>query len=459
MTKVYDIAVIGGGPAGYVAAIKGAQMGAGVILFEMDKLGGTCLNRGCVPTKTYMKTAEYLHHIRQAASRGIQLDLSSVHFDMAQAVEHKNKVVQKLRDGIAKLLVSNKVEVVRGKAELLETDLIACEGQQYRAKSIILAGGSRETALPIEGIGSSGVLNSSQMLDITAVPRRLAVIGGGVIGCEMASAMTHFGSSVTIVELTDRLVPAADAEISSLLRKNLEKQGIKIFAGRKVTRISEESGSLGVMLDDGTVLGTDSVLVSVGRSADLACLGNLRERCTINSGFVQTDDRMMTSIPGIYAAGDINGRSMLAHAAFKMGEMAAINAAGGNVRADLDHVPSCIYTLPEAAWVGMTEEQAKAKHDICVGRFPLSANSRAMASGDTEGMIKVITDKKYGEILGVHIFGGPATELISECAALRAMEITAHEAADIIHAHPTYSEAFAEACADALGQAIHLMKK
>ena len=452
--KQYDIAVIGGGPAGYVAAIKAAQLGGSVVLFEKDTVGGTCLNRGCIPTKTYLKTAEYIHHIRDAGQRGIRLASTEFTLDMDEVVAGKNSVVKKLTSGVAGLLRAYGVDSVNGLAALTPEGKVACGGAEYSARSIILCGGSKAGSIPIPGMeGNPDVITSDEILDITSLPKRLAVIGGGVIGCEMASAFAAFGSDVTIIELTDRLVPTMDAEISAALKNSMAKQGVRVMLSRKVVRVE---GRKLYIENEAQPVEADKILLSVGRVADLECLGGMSGKVGTERGNVLVDGQMRTNVPNIYAAGDITGLSMLAHAAFKMGETAAANTMGHDEHCDLTMVPGCLYTLPEAASVGLTEEEARKQQDISVGRFPFGANGRALASGEAEGFVKVIVDKKYGELLGVHIFGGAATEMIAEPAALMAMEVTSHEAADIIHAHPTYSEAFMEACADALGRCIHL---
>ncbi|MCL2368014.1 MAG: dihydrolipoyl dehydrogenase [Oscillospiraceae bacterium] len=459
--KKYDIAVIGGGPAGYVAAIKGAQLGGAVVLFEKDVVGGTCLNRGCIPTKTYLKTAEYLHNIRRAGERGIKLSTAGLAVDMEAVVANKNKVVKQLTSGVAGLLKSYSVEVVQGTASLTAAGKIACNGKVYDAQNVILCGGSRAGILPIPGAkGNPNVLTSDGILDLTTLPKKLTIIGGGVIGCEMASAFRAFGSEVTIVELTDQLVPALDTDISAELKKALESQGVRVLTGKKVSKIGARGRAAAVFLEGEAepILAT-KVLLSTGRFSDLECLGELTDKINVERGKVIVDDAMRTNLPHIYAAGDINGRFMLAHAAFKMGEVAAANAMGHSETCDLRHVPGCLYTLPEAASVGMSETEARKSHDVAVGRFPLRANGRALASGEPDGFIKVVIDKAYGEILGVHMIGGAATEMIAEPTVMMAMEITAHEAAEIIHAHPTHAEAFMEACADALGRCIHLPPK
>ncbi len=453
----YDVAVIGGGPAGYVAAIRAAQLGGKVILFEKDTVGGTCLNRGCIPTKTYLKTAEYIHHIHNAADRGIVVD-STTSVDMPKVVAYKNQVVKTLTGGVAGLLKSNGVETVKGTAKLASADSVECEGKTYTASHVILCGGSKAIRIPIPGIDHKDVMTSDDILDLEEVPARLGIIGGGVIGCEMAAAFSAFGSKVTIVEAMDSVISMFDADVSQEMAKSLEKDGITIMCGRNVEEIGDKDGHPVIITDDGSVE-CDKILLSIGRAADLECLGALSEQIQVERGKVVVDDTMKTSVDNIYAPGDINGRVMLAHSAFKMAETAAENCmTGENKKCDLRYVPSCLYTSPEAAGVGLTEQKARELHPegIRVGRFAMSANGRSVASGEKQGFIKVIADQKYGQILGVHMVGGVASEMIAEPTALMQMEITVNEVADqIIHAHPSYSEAFMEACADALGRCIH----
>lgn len=457
----YNVAVIGGGPAGYVAAIRAAQLGGKVVLFEKDVVGGTCLNRGCIPTKTYLKTAEYIHHIKGAADRGIIVN-AETSVDMPKVVAYKDKVVKTLTGGVAALLKSNGVEVVKGTAKLASASGVECGGKMYAAQKVILCGGSKAIRIPIPGVDHKDVMTSDDILSMKELPKRLGIIGGGVIGCELASAFSAFGCEVTIVEMMDRVVSMFDKDVSAELDKSLKKSGVKVMCGRKVEEIADAAGHPVIVTDAGRVE-CDKVLLSIGRAADLDCLGALADQIKTERGKVVVDDTMKTSVENIYACGDINGRVMLAHSAFKMGEVAAENCmTGENRKCDLRYVPSCLYTSPEAASVGLSEEKARELHPegVRIGLFQMAANGRSLATGERQGFIKVIADAKYGQILGVHMVGGVASEMIAEPTALMAMEVTVNEVAeDIIHAHPSYSEAFAEACADALGRCIHLPAK
>lgn len=460
MSETYDVGVIGGGPGGYVAAIKAAQLGGSVILFEKDTVGGTCLNRGCIPTKTYVKTAEYMHHIKNADKRGILIDPSKLGVDMVKVVDHKNQVVKKLTGGIAGLLDSHGIVRIKGTGTLTKEKKILCEGRTYHVNHIILAGGSKPVIPPIPGADNPRILVSDSILDLDQIPKTLVIIGGGIIGCEFATAFAAFGSHVSIIELADQLVPNMGKDIHKYLQKSLKAMGVKMLLKTSVQEIKEiPSGNLIMKTSDKKEIEADSILIATGRCADLESLGDLKEVINTEKGYVSVRDSMETNSPDIYCVGDMNGQSQLAHAAFKMGEVAAINAMGGNEKVDLRFVPKCLYTLPEAAVVGLSLEECEKEYDVAIGNFSFMANGRALASGETEGFVKVMIDRKYGEILGVQIVGATATEMISEAASLMAMEITAHEVANIIHPHPTYSEAFMEACADALGKCIHLPKK
>lgn len=460
---LYDVAVIGGGPAGYAGAIKAAQLGAKTLLVERDELGGTCLNRGCIPTKSFLKTAELIHEISGAAKRGVIIANPETKVDMAQTVKEKNRVVKKLSSGVASLLKANKIDVVKGEGVLKgrsgEGFSLLAAGQTAGAKKILLAGGSKNTALPIPGLDLPGVLGSTEILDLEAVPPRLAIIGGGVIGVEMAMAFGAFGSKITIIEAMPRILPLMDSSLSGLIHKTLKGRGAEIITGVGLAGVERKGPSLALTLVNGKSVEADKVLVSIGRTGDTSSLGDFP--AAVEKGKITVNDYMESSEPGVFAPGDINGKKMLAHAAFKMAETAAENAVNQlrglpQKKADLAFVPQVVYSFPEAASVGITGEEAEKSGPVRTGLFPLAVNSRALASGAAEGFVKVIAGAKYGEILGVHMAGQGVSEIINEAAALMSMEITVHELAEIIHGHPTVSEALMEAAADSLGRSIHL---
>ena len=455
----FDVVVIGGGPAGYVAAIRAAQVGGKVAVVEKSELGGTCLNRGCIPTKTFLKNAEIIEGIEMSSKRGIILENEKFTVDMPKVVSLKNEIVKTLTNGVQGLLKSNSIKIFKGVGKINKDKDVVINGEKVlRTNKIILAGGSKVGSVNIPGIESKRVLTSDDILDLKELPKSLAVIGGGVVGVELGQAYLSFGSEVTVIEMMDRIVPGVDREASETLRKALEKKGMKILTSSKIKEIIDEGDKLRIKLEDKEDVVAEKALLSIGRVPDLEAVGELD--LEMERGKIKVDKYMETSMEGVYAPGDINGIKMLAHAAFRMGEVAAENAILGNHREiKLETTPSAIYTIPEVGMVGLTEEEAKEKYDISVGKFAFVGNGRALASGDTTGFVKVIADKKYGEILGVHIVGQSAAEIINEASSLMAMEITVDEVIKTIHGHPTFSEALFEACADVLGEAIHLPKK
>jgi len=455
----FDVVVIGGGPAGYVAAIRAAQVGGKVAVVEKSELGGTCLNRGCIPTKTFLKNAEIIEGIEMSSKRGIILENEKFTVDMPKVVSLKNEIVKTLTNGVQGLLKSNSIKIFKGVGKINKDKDVVINGEEVlRTNKIILAGGSKVGSVNIPGIESKRVLTSDDILDLKELPKSLAVIGGGVVGVELGQAYLSFGSEVTVIEMMDRIVPGVDREASETLRKALEKKGMKILTSSKIKEIIDEGDKLRIKLEDKEDVVAEKALLSIGRVPDLEAVGELD--LEMERGKIKVDKYMETSMEGVYAPGDINGIKMLAHAAFRMGEVAAENAILGNHREiKLETTPSAIYTIPEVGMVGLTEEEAKEKYDINIGKFAFVGNGRALASGDTTGFVKVIADKKYGEILGVHIVGQSAAEIINEASSLMAMEITVDEVIKTIHGHPTFSEALFEACADVLGEAIHLPKK
>ena len=449
----YDIAFIGGGPAGYTGAIRAARMGAKPVLFERDKLGGTCLNRGCIPAKAYLKSAECLLSINKSDSLGIEMK-GEAEANLAKIYQRKEGVVQNLRNGVAQLMKSNGVIVINANAALRGNHEIDAGGTLYTVGKIVLCSGSRAGLPPVPGIEHPDVLTSDTILEIREIPKRLCIIGGGIIGCELGCAFRAFGSEVVILEMLPHILPGMDDSVVNAVGKSLTALGIEIKTGIKVRRVEDKNGKPSVETENGS-FPCDKVLVAAGRTPDLNCLGVFRDKIKLDHAFVAVNDHMETSESGIYAAGDINGKLMLAHAAFRMAEVAAENALGADKVCNLKYTPSCLYTIPEAACAGLTEKQAREQYgnDIVVGQSAFSANGRAMASGEQEGFVRVIAGKKYGELLGVHICGTTADELIAEPAALMSCEITAYEVVNgMLHAHPTYGEAFMEACAAVLRQ-------
>lgn len=450
----YDVVVIGGGPGGYLSALKAALLGGRVALVEENILGGTCLNRGCIPTKTYIKTAEILEEIDQLSKRGVKVTVDKEQ-DIKKAIKYKNRVVKKLTAGVGGLLKSRDVDVFNLKASVKEEHkVILSDGKVLDTENIIIATGSKVRILPIKGIESNLIITSTEALDLETVPEELVIIGGGVIGCEFAEIFNSRGSKVTIVEMEDRVIPRMDKELSESLKYSLSKKGINVLTKKKVSEFKEEGNNILVCIEGEEPIKADLCLYAIGREANLSGIEDLDIK--IDKGSIVVNSKMETSIPSIYAVGDVTGGVMLAHAAFKMGEVAASNALGVNKEVDLGALPSCVYTIPEVASVGITEEDARKKYNVKVGKFNFAGNGRALASGQEQGYVKVVADAKYGEILGIHMFGCGVAELINHAASFKALEIPTDEASELIFGHPCTSEALMEALADVNGECLHL---
>lgn len=452
----YDIVVVGGGPAGYYAAIRGAQLGGKIAIVEKSEFGGTCLNKGCIPTKTYLKNAEILDGLKIAAGRGINLASTNYSIDMDKTVAFKDGVVKTLTGGVRGLLKANKVEIFNGLGQVNPDKTVVIGDKVIKGRHIILATGSKVSRINIPGIDSPLVLTSDDILDLKEIPSSLAVIGGGVVGVELGLVYAAYGTEVTVIEMANRIIPAMDKEVSLELQRILaKKHGMKFLTSTSLSEIVEHGNQLTLKLADGTEVVADKALLSIGRVPQLKGLENLD--LELERGRIKVDAYQETSIKGIYAPGDVNGTKMLAHAAYRMGEIAAENALRGNTRkAHLDFTPAAVYTHPEVAMVGLTEDQAREQYgEILVGKNSFAGNGRAIASNEAEGFVKVISEPKYHEILGVHIIGPAAAEIINEAATIMEMELTIDEVAQSIHGHPTFSEVLYEAVMDVLGEAIH----
>ena len=455
----YDLIVVGGGPAGYYAAIRGAQLGAKVAIVEKSEFGGTCLNVGCIPTKTYLKNAEILDGLKIAANRGINLASTDYSIDMDKTVDFKNTVVKTLTGGVRSLLKANKVTIFNGLAKVNPDKTVHIGSEIIKGRKIILATGSKVSRINIPGIDSPRVLTSDEILDLREIPKSLVVMGGGVVGIELGLVWASYGVEVTVIEMADRIIPAMDKEISQELQKILTKKGMTIKTNVGVSEIIDETSHLSLKLTNGETIQADKALLSIGRVPQMKGLENLG--LEMDGNRIKVNDYQETSIPGIYAPGDVNGQKMLAHAAYRMGEVAAENALSGNHRkAKLKYTPAAVYTHPEVAMVGLTEEAAREQYgDILIGKSSFFGNGRAIASNEARGFVKVIADSKYYEILGVHIIGPAAAELINEAATIMENELTVDDVAQAIHGHPTFSENMYEAFLDTIGQAIHNMPK
>jgi dihydrolipoyl dehydrogenase len=458
-----DVAVLGGGPAGYTAAIRAAQLGGKVACIEKEpELGGTCLRVGCIPTKAWVQTAHALHDARETFAK-LGVEVSEPQLDFEQAAAWKDGVVKQMTGGVASLLKANGVEWVRGTGRFTSPTTIAVEGGEDVAfESAIVATGSYPVRPPIPGLDSSRCVDSTGLLAQTDVPRRLVVLGGGIIGCEFASIFQRFGSEVTIIEMLPTLIPQEDADAAKELAKAFKRRGITVHLEQQCTAVEEREGHLFVQYGDGEGIEADLMLVAVGRAPLVQGLG-LDEIgvATDPRAGIATDEHMRTALPHIYAAGDVAGRWQLAHTGFREGEIAAENAMGHETALGDPAVPRPIYTDPEIAGVGLTEAEARERHGdaVAVGMFPWVANARAVMSGETSGWVKSIHETTYGELLGLVVVGPRATDLIEAGVIALDAECTVEIVADGIAPHPTLSEAIKEAGLQALGRAIHLPPK
>lgn len=450
----YQVVVLGGGPGGYVAAIRAAQCGLKIALVEKDSLGGTCLNRGCIPTKALLRSAEVFETIKKAKEFGVEA--GTVKSDSKAVFARKDKIVKQLVGGIRGLVQANKIDLHTGLGTVVTPHEIKIGAKTITTDKLIIATGSKPFIPPIPGADNAGVISSNEALELGEFPASMVIIGGGVIGLEFAYLMQTFGTKVTVIEMLPKILPMADREVVDVLVGSLKKAGVTFYTNAKVMKISKAATGLAVEYELNGALQTvegEKVLVSTGRAVcteGIEALG-LHERKGI-----PVNAHMESSIPGVYAIGDISGGIQLAHVASAQGIVAAENAAGMNSEYHGDIIPSCIYTSPEVAWVGLNEEEAKEKYgELTIGKFPFKASGKAMAYGEVEGFVKIICDKKYGEVLGLHIVGPHATDLVSEGVLAKSMEATLEEIAHAIHPHPTLSEAVMEAAHVAMGQGIH----
>lgn len=456
---MYDLVVIGAGPGGYVAAIRAAQLGMKTAIVEKDACGGTCLNYGCIPTKALYKNAEVVDEIARAAEFGV--DVKGYSIDMEKVQARKAKIVKTLSGGVEGLLKANKVELVRGAARIPAPGKVEVNGKVLETGKILIASGSKSSKPPIKGIDNPGVITSKEALEMDHVPGKIVIIGGGVIGIEFAGIYRAFGAEVTVVEFMPKIIPAVDKEITDRLQKLLEKKGIRFMVGTRVEEISKSGSALSVTVDkagEKSSLPCDQVLVSTGRELDIEGLNLDGLGVTYDRKGVKVDENYMTSVPGIYAIGDVIGGVMLAHVASEEGKVCVERMAGEDARVDYDLIPSAIFTFPDVASIGLSEEQAKERGlEYEVGKFQFAGNGKALTMNAAEGMMKVIVSRDKQKILGVHIVGPNASDLLAEAAIAMRGEFTVEEAANTMHGHPTLSEAFEEALTLTLGRGIHSM--
>jgi len=454
-THKADVAVVGTGPGGYVAAIRCAQLGLSVIAVEDDRPGGVCLNWGCIPTKALLRNAEVLHLVERAADFGITV--GEVRADYAAAVTRSRAVADRMAKGVEFLFRKNKITLVPGRGALTSPTTVTVGADTIEARAVILATGSEPKSLPGIAIDEQVILSSNGAVRQERRPASLIVIGAGAVGVEFADVYHAYGSEVTILEALPRLVPIEDEEVSTQLARTFGRRGITIKTGVKVSKIERGGAGARVETDAGR-FEAEQVLMAVGRGAKVKDVGLEALGIAMERGFVRVSPRMETSVKGVFAIGDMAGAPLLAHKAMAEGVVAAEAIADRDPRpVDYGNVPSCTYCRPQIASIGVSEAKAKENgREISVGKFPFTASGKAVALGETEGFVKVVADKATGEILGVHILGPEATEIIHEFAVGRTLEATLEEMIHTIHAHPTLSEAGFEATLAALGQAIHI---
>ena len=462
MVKDFDIIVIGGGPGGYVAAIRGAQAGAKVCLVERDSLGGTCLNRGCIPTKALYYSAKAYSAAKKAADFGVIT--GDVGFDMARAVSRKDEVVKKLVGGVGQLLKANGVEVLSGTGALegggkVKVEPIGEGGGETEVvagKNIILATGSEPALIPAFNIDGKFVITSTEALNLKEVPKTILIIGGGVMGCEFATIFAKLGSSVTIVELLPVILSTEDKQVVRPVAKSLKALGVEVFTEVMVEGVEVTDSGVKTTLKGGKEFTTEKVLVTIGRSFNSSNIGLDKAGVELDKGRISANEKTETSAKGVYAIGDVTGGMLLAHVASVEAGVAVDNALGKSSVMDTSVIPAGIFTDPEIASVGLKEKDAKEEGiDFTVGRFPYAASGKALAMGETEGFVQIVADPGTGKVLGASIVGAHATDLIGELALAMKTGATIKDIAETVHAHPTLPEVVLEAAEDVHGIAVH----
>ena len=455
----FEVVVIGGGPGGYVAAIRAAQEGKRTAVIEAVHLGGVCLNEGCIPTKTLIRTANLFSEMKEADTFAIEgVNAASLCVSMPKLQKRRAAVVRQLVNGVKGLLRGNKVTVIEGRASFADAHTVNVGDRKISADTFIIATGSNAFMPPfIAREGRTNIITSKEALELAAIPRSMVIIGGGVIGVEFAYLYNKLGCAVTVLEMMENILPMVDAEVSGMAKKRLEKAGVRFHMGAKVKAIRdarvffEQSGKE-------SDVEADVVLMAVGRTPNTGGLNAEGIGLEFERGAIRTDASLRTNIDNIYAIGDVNGKAMLAHTASHEGLVAVDAICGKPAVMDYGRIPSCIYLDPEIACIGLTEAQAREKcATVKVGTFPMAANGKSLVEGDTDGVVKVILDGELGEILGVHMYGKHTTDMIAEISAAMTLEATAEEIMKTVHPHPTVSEAVPEAFMAAFGKAIHCL--
>ncbi len=460
----FDVAIIGSGSAGYVSAIRAADLGKKVTIIEHRDIGGTCLNRGCIPTKALLKTAEVYQTIKESKTFGITAD--NVSFDPDAIQKRKQYVVKRLVSGVEFLLKSRKVVIKSGKGELLDEHTIQIStgdnSERIKAKDIVIATGSEPALIPAFKIDRKNVLTSDEALNLTTLPKDILIVGAGAIGIEFAIFLSTFGVKVTIVEMMPQVVPPLkDKKLANIIQRLLEKRSVKVITGTKIENIEiVKDGEVVSTLSNGDEIHTEKVLVSIGRKLNSDGIGIEKLGIEKEKNRIKTDEHLRTNVSNIYAIGDVTGGLLLAHKAMKEGETAAEIIAGMDKKMDYRVVPWAIFSSPEIASVGLTEEEAKNKGiDVITGEFPFTANGKAVSMNATDGEVKIVANKETNEVIGAQIVGPEASVMIAELALAVEKKLSLRDIADTIHTHPTLSEATMEAAKDALGEVIHMVRR
>ncbi len=464
MPEKFDIVIIGGGPGGYVSAIRASQLGFKTALIERDRIGGICLNWGCIPTKALLKSAELFNLMKRADEFGLKVE--NLGFDFKKVIQRSRQVAERLSKGVEFLLRKNNVTKISGYGFILKRGVVGVKNEkdefEVQAENIIIATGARPKELPGIKIDGKFVITSKEAMLLDEPPKSMIIIGAGAVGVEFAYFYNSFGTKVTLIEMMPSILPNEDKEITDILAKSFQKSGIDVLTETKVleAKAVDEKAEVKIQNKDGEkILNADVVLVAVGVRGNSDNIGIENVGVEVENSFIKVDKKTyMTNVEGIYAIGDVIGPPLLAHVASAEGIRCVENIARvETLPVDYNNIPSCTYCVPQVASVGLTEQKAiENGYEIRVGRFPFRANGKALAIGETEGMVKVIFDAKYGELLGAHIIGPEATELIAEFGVAKTLESTAFEIVKTIHAHPTLSETLMEASADALKEAIHI---
>ncbi|MDA3932593.1 MAG: dihydrolipoyl dehydrogenase [Tenericutes bacterium] len=458
--STYDVVILGAGPGGYVAAIKAAQKGLKTAIIEKEAIGGVCLNWGCIPTKSLLKSAKVYTQFMHAKDYGIDVaNKDDIKPNWKAIIKRKDRIVRRLTGGVKMLLKKNNVDIYEGFGEIKNKYEIIVNDETIKTKNIILSTGASPILPPIDGLKNAYdrgfVMTSKQLLDIDEIPKELVVIGGGVIGLEFATIFNSFGTKVTIIEREDKILLNVDDDVRDAILKIIKKDKINVFTEATVNKIGDKNVTYKTSTGEEKTIDADKVLLSVGMKANLKGYESLNLKTERN--FVEINDYMQTSLDNVYAIGDMNGKMMLAHVASHQGIIAINHILGEKETMNYKQMPSAIYSFPEIAQIGYTEKEAKeAKLDFKTSTFPVQANGRALSANETDGFIKIIASKKYNEILGVHIVASNASDLISEAVMTMKLEGTADEIANAVHPHPTMSEIFNEAAWGIVDKPIHI---